>query len=146
VTIPDEDVVAAYPRAAITPDNRDLYAGWLEGELRINRCRACGHWYHPPRPLCPSCWSFDVGAQPVRGLGTIQLSVLLRQGPMVAGVTYPHPVVAVELDEQPGLRMAGTMVGCEPEAVAIGMRVKLTWVERDGTLVPAFTRLDATTA
>jgi uncharacterized OB-fold protein len=73
------------------------------------------------------------------------LSVLLRQGPAVPGVTYPHPVVAVELDEQPGLRVTGTVVGCEPEAVTLGMRVKLTWVDRDGAPVPAFAPLDVVT-
>ena len=71
-------------------------------ELRINRCGQCGTWHHPPRPLCPACWSTDVKATPVSGDGTLFMTVFLHQGPPVEGVDYstPYPVVTVELDEQ----------------------------------------------
>jgi hypothetical protein len=66
--------------------------------------------------------------------------VLLHQGPPAEGVDYstPHPVVTVELDEQPSLRFTSTVVGSPNEAIAIGTRVTLDWLERDGAPMPVF--------
>jgi uncharacterized OB-fold protein len=36
----------------------------------------------------------------------------------------PYAVALVDLDEQPGLRLPGRVVGVEPDDVHIGMRVK----------------------
>ena len=30
---------------------------WLDRKLLINRCDDCGHFHHPPKPVCPDCWS-----------------------------------------------------------------------------------------
>jgi len=106
----------------------------------LNRCADCGRWHHPMRPMCPACWSWSVVPTAVRGRGTVHLFVKLHQGPPAQGVEYApaHPVVTVELEEQEGLRFTGTMVGCALEDIRIGMRVELTWVERNGSPYPAF--------
>ena len=65
----------------------------------------------------------------------------LHQGPPLEGVDYaasPHPVVVVELEEQPALRVTSTVVHCDPAMIAIGMPVQLAWIERDGVPYPAF--------
>jgi hypothetical protein len=52
----------------------------------------------------------------------------------------PRNVVLVDLDE--GFRMMSTVVGIAPDAVAIGMRVRLAWRDPagadDGPPVPVF--------
>jgi uncharacterized OB-fold protein len=85
-------------------------------------------------------------ATPVSGRGTIFMAIFLRQGPPTAGVDYssPHPVVVVELDEQPGLRYTSTVVGAAPDEIRIGRRVELTWIDRAGMPVPAFHLEDGT--
>jgi len=136
----DEDVVKRFDGHPVTRDSAAFYRGWLEHELRMNRCGDCGTWHHPPRPICPQCWSTNVQPTPVRGAGTIHLLVLLYQGPSADGVDYrtPHPVVTVELDEQPGLRFTSTVVGSDNDDIAIGERVALGWVERAGLPYPVF--------
>jgi uncharacterized OB-fold protein len=138
--VSDEELLARFPDTRIDHDTKELYRGWLERQLRLNRCNACGTWHHPPRPICPKCWSSDVAATEVSGTGTVHLLIRLHQGPPAPGVDYshPHPVVAVELDEQPGLRYVSTVVNCPPEEVRIGMPVKLAWVERYGAPYPVF--------
>jgi len=76
----------------------------------------------------------------VVGSGVIYLTLFLHQGPPADGVDYstPYPVVTVELDEQPGLRFTTTVVGAHNQAIRIGERVGLDWVERGGIPLPVF--------
>jgi hypothetical protein len=130
-----------YPDAGVDHDNRAFYEGWLQHELRINRCADCGHWHHPPRALCPKCWSFTVVPTAVSGRGVVGLSMLLRQGHDAEGVEYPYPVVAVDLEEQadPPVRITSTLLGASrTEAPPIGTPVELAWTERAGAPFPVF--------
>jgi len=138
--ISDEELVARFPGQALTRDNAAHYRGRLERRFLVDRCVACGRWHQPPAPVCPACWSSDIEAAEVAGTGTIHLTVFLHQGPPTTGVDYstPYPVVTVELDEQPGLRTTSTVVGAPNDAITIGARVALDWIERDGAPLPVF--------
>jgi uncharacterized OB-fold protein len=140
IEITDEELVATFPGRSIDHDNEVIYRGWLAHELRGMRCDDCGAWHLPPRPVCPSCWSKNVVAVPLRGSGTIFMFVLLHQGPPAPGVDYvtPHPVVTVDMDEQPGLRVTTTVVGASNDEIEIGARVEVDWIERSGAPMPVF--------
>jgi hypothetical protein len=141
VGMTDADLVDTFVRVRIDHDNKAFYRGWLEKRLLLNRCRQCRRWHHPPKPICPYCWSSDVEATEVSGRGTVHLLILLHQGPAAPGVDYqlgPHPVATVELVEQTGLRYTSTIVGISPPDIFIGMPVELAWIERDGVPFPAF--------
>jgi len=141
----DAELVERFGAVAVDRDNAAFYRGWLDHELRMTRCADCGRWQHPPRPMCPACWSWNMVPTPVSGRGTVHLLIRLHQGPPMQGVDYaasPYPVVAVELVEQPALRLTSTVVHCDPADVAIGMPVQLTWVDRDGVPFPAFEPTD----
>ena len=139
--VSDAEVLARYPTTTIDQDNKEFYKGWLRRRLLFNRCAACGHWHHPPAPLCPQCWSTDVVPTEVSGRGTVHLLIRLYQGPPAPGVDYtkgPYPVVAVELAEQTGLRFTSTVVDCPPEELRIGLPVALAWIDRAGAPFPVF--------
>lgn len=138
--VSDEDLVARFPGQPVDHDSAAHYRGRLERKLLLQRCTDCGTWHHPPRPVCPTCWSSSVVGTPVSGAGTIHLVVFLHQGPPAPGVDYstPYPVVTVELDEQPGLRFTSTMIDASREQTRIGERVTLAWAERAGTPLPVF--------
>jgi uncharacterized protein len=146
MSVSDDELVGLFPGHPITHDNAEHYRARLHRQLLMNRCQACGRWHAPPKPLCPECWSFDVKATPVEGSGTIFMAIFLHQGPPAPGVDYsvPYPVVTVELDEQPGLRFTSTVVGCDNDAIRIGARVHLTWIERSGAPMPVFELREAT--
>jgi uncharacterized OB-fold protein len=138
--IDDTELVTRFPGHPIDHDSAEHYRGRLERRLLLGRCSDCGHWQHPPRPICPVCWSAEVKPSEVTGSGTIHLVVLLHQGPPAEGVDYgtPYPVVTVELDEQPGLRFTSTLVGSPNEAIEIGKRVTLDWIVRGDAPLPVF--------
>jgi uncharacterized OB-fold protein len=138
--ITDEELVVRFAGQGVDHDNKEMFRARLERRLLVNRCDDCGLWRNPPRPICPSCWSTNVRPTEVSGRGTIHLAIFLYQGPPAEGVDYdtPHPVVTVELDEQEGLRVTSTVVGASNEEIAIGRRVELDWIERNGAPLPVF--------
>jgi uncharacterized OB-fold protein len=119
-------------------DNEDFYAGLADERLRLDRCRACGRWQHPPTPICPACWSDDIGPADVRGTGTVVLWTVYRAIDPVFGGTDPNGVrmVTVDLDEQPGLRITSRFLGAADPHV--GMRVAVDWVDGHGGRFPVF--------
>lgn len=135
------EALERYGHRAIDQDNIGQYEGWLAHELRLNKCADCGKWHEPPRAICPYCWSMNVAPAKVSGRGTVYLAILLRQGREEEGVTYPYPVVLIELEEQQGLRFTSTVVDAAWEDITPGTPVSLDWVERHGAPFPVF-RID----
>jgi uncharacterized OB-fold protein len=136
----DEELMDAFPGVRVDHDNAAHYRGLAEQRLLVNRCANCGTWHHPPRSVCPRCWSRAVEATDVSGRGTIAMLTFLHQRPRRAGGgdDGPYPVVAIELVEQPGLRVAGTIVDARKEDIVLDAPVELAWIERDGRPVAAF--------
>jgi uncharacterized protein len=137
----DADVLERYPSTPIDLDSIEHYRGWLEKRLLLNRCAECGHWHHPPAPLCPKCWSSELVPTEVSGQGTIHLLILVHQGAPAPGLDYsagPHPVATIELVEQDGLRFTSTVIGQAPGDLRIGQPVSLAWIDRGGAPYPVF--------
>jgi hypothetical protein len=137
----DEELLQRYPGVRLDHDNKEYYRGLQAHELRLNRCANCGHWHGPPfRAVCSQCWSFEIAPTPVAGTGVVVLVTRLHQGRAVDGVSYdpPYPLVAVELSEQPGLRVSGTVRTDPDTEIVPGLPVELVWEDRAGNPYPVF--------
>ncbi|MGE4651625.1 MAG: zinc ribbon domain-containing protein [Myxococcota bacterium] len=137
----DAALVERFSYVRIDHDTKHLYRGWLEERLLINRCDDCSRFHHPPKPICPNCWSSSLTPTEVSGRGVIHLTILLHQGPPAPDVDYakgPHPVVSIELEEQEALRFTSTVIDCPLEKVRIGLPVELAWIDRFGAPFPVF--------
>ncbi len=128
----------------ITPENEAYWLGGADGELRIRRCQDCRLWVEGPSPLCPSCLSRELAPETTSGRGTVYTySVTYNTsyeafGPGGLSVELPYITAIVELDDQPALRITTNLVGCQPDDVAVGMRVRAVF-ERSGDLyIPLF--------
>lgn len=141
----DQELLDRFPGVLIDAENRAYYEGLLDRRLLIKRCSGCGYWIHPQhRPICPRCWSDAPVPTEVSGRGSVYMVTLLHQGRTIPGVDYsvPHPVAAVELAEQEGLRYLATIVDCPLDRIEIGMPVELTWTECAGVPCVAFRPAD----
>jgi uncharacterized OB-fold protein len=57
----------------------------------------------------------------------------------IPGFDPPYVVAIVELEEQPELRLTTNVVRCAPQAVRIGMPLRVLFEERDdGVFLPLF--------
>jgi uncharacterized protein len=120
-------------RPAVNRDTAFFWEGTRQGELRIQRCEACGALRHPPGPLCAECGSTERGHVVAGGRGTIY-SYVVHHHPPVPGKRLPLVLVLVELEE--GVRMLGELHDADPGAVEIGQRVgsRMERIDDDLTL------------
>jgi hypothetical protein len=131
----DEDV-AAVLRPMMNRDSEFFWEGTRKGELRIQKCGACGELRHPPGPMCPACGATQPDYVVARGTGTVY-SYVVHRHPPVPGKELPILLALVELDE--GVRMVGELLGVGDAEVEIGMPVEVSLVRVDDELtLPAW--------
>jgi uncharacterized OB-fold protein len=113
---------SATVRPLVNRDSAFFWEGTAKGELRIQKCNACGELRHPPGPVCPSCHAMDRGYVVASGRGRVY-SFLTHHAPVVPGKRLPLTLALVELVE--GVRMVGQV----PDDIAIGDEVDV-WFDR----------------
>lgn len=127
----------AIPRPVPDGDSQLYWDGIARGELLLQRCDACQRFLFYPRALCPHCSSDRISWQRASGQGTVYSYTVVHQayGPFAGQV--PYVVALVDLDE--GVRMMTRIAESPPEAVRIGARVRVTFVEAgEGVTLPYF--------
>jgi uncharacterized OB-fold protein len=116
-------------RPMINRDSEFFWEGTRAGELRIQKCGACGDLRHPPGPSCPTCGAFDREHVVASGMGTV-FSFVIHRHPPVPGKELPIVLALIDLDE--GVRMVGEVPGAED--LVIGDRVQVDWQVIDDEL------------
>jgi hypothetical protein len=128
-------MTAGIVRPMIGRDSRYFWDGTAAGELRIQRCNACGALRHPPGPACPSCGALDRGHVLAAGTGTV-FSYVVHRHPPVPGKELPIVIALIDLDE--GVRMVGEVVdvadGDDGPEIEIGMRLRVDFNRVDDEL------------
>jgi uncharacterized OB-fold protein len=111
------------------------------GRLPIQRCSDCDTLRHPPRPMCGHCQSLAWDTVDSKMAGEI-VSFTVLHYPSFPG--YPSPVccAVIRLDE--GVNFVSNIVDCDPEDIAIGLRVqgRIEVIDEKNTL-PQFALVDA---
>ena len=108
----------------ITDRNAHYWQGGRDGELRLQRCRDCGYYVHPPGVICPQCWSKDLAVEAVSGRAEV-LTFSVNHQQWMPGLDVPFVLAIVRLVEQDDLRITTNVVNCPPEEVRIGMPVQV---------------------
>ena len=124
---------AQYPPQPVPDvDSAGFWEATAAGRLALCRCVECRVWLQPPLERCRQC-AGETRFEDVSGRGAVYTFIVQRQPSVVGYVdAVPYVVALVELDEQPGLRLAGRIVGVDPEAVTVGMRVEAEIVDLPG--------------
>jgi uncharacterized OB-fold protein len=119
-------------RPQMNRDTEFFWEGTAAGELRIQRCNACGELRHPPGPMCPTCHAADRGYVVASGRGTV-FSFLVHHAPQLPGKELPATLALIELEE--GVRMVGeVMAGREDLAIGDPVQVVFERIDDDLTL------------
>ncbi len=133
-------MVAQGPPLRLLPrlddDNAFFWTSGSDGRLRFQRCPACRAYIHPPSPRCPHCLDQRPVPEAVSGRATV-VSFTVNQQQWIPG-SEPYIVAWVAIDEQPDVRLTTNLVGVEPDQVAIGMPVEVTFEESGDVWLPLF--------
>jgi uncharacterized OB-fold protein len=126
------------PLPVIDEESRGFWEACGRHELQLQRCGACGRLRHPPRAVCPACLSSEVQWVRASGRGAVYSFTVTHQNHAPAfRRRLPYVLAIVELEE--GVRLMTNVVGCEPDAVRIGMPVEVEWEDvGPGLSLPAF--------
>ncbi|EWM17901.1 Zn-ribbon domain-containing OB-fold protein [Kutzneria sp. 744] len=119
----------------VSRDTAFFWDGTKLGELRIQKCAACGALRHPPGPMCPRCNALDPTHIVSSGLGEVY-SYVVHHHPQVPGKQTPFVIALVELEE--GVRMLGELLDVDPEQVKVGLPVRVRFVPSGEFALPAW--------
>ncbi|MRJ77255.1 3-ketoacyl-CoA thiolase [Aeromicrobium sp. SMF47] len=129
------EVVRPLPQPTLA--SADFWSAGADGELRIARCDDCSTYMHPPLPTCRSCRSINVTMTPVSGRAVV-VGFTVNSQHWLPSFPPPYVVAIVALEEDDGARLMTNIVNCEPEAVAIGMRVRVLFEKAEEVYLPLF--------
>jgi len=112
-----------HPMPYASWESRGWWEGTGRGELVLQRCTACGLVQHKPRGVCAHCLTNDHLEHFVAsGQGTVYTYTVTNQN-QAKGFAQACPYVMGYVDLDEGPRILTNIVGCEPDAVTIGMSV-----------------------
>jgi uncharacterized OB-fold protein len=104
-------------------DSGPYWAALAEGHIELQRCRDCGHWTWPPRPICSGCQGDHLVWEPVQGTGEVHSWIVTHQvyAPGFAALV-PYTTVLVRIAEQEDILIPGLLVS--DVQVHQGLRVR----------------------
>ncbi|MET7680473.1 OB-fold domain-containing protein [Streptomyces sp. NPDC005423] len=123
-------MTAGRPLPQPTLASAEFWRSGADGVLRISHCDDCGRRFHPPLPLCPSCRGRSVALKPVSGRAVVVGFTVTHQS-WLPSFPPPYVVAVVALAEDEGARLTTNIVGCEPDRVSVGMRVRVRFERTD---------------
>ncbi len=109
-------------------------------ELRFQQCSGCSAFRFPPLTGCRECGATEVEWVAVAGRGRV-FSYTIVHHPAIPDVQeeVPYPVVVVEFDDAPGVRLISNVLDVEFDEVEVGMELDLVWDEPSpGVVLPRF--------
>ena len=113
----------------LTPNNTPFFTA---GSIQIQFCEECGHAQHPPDDLCYACQGTNLVFAPCPGTGRVESCALVHHPvhPILKD-TLPYVIAIVSVDGAPGCSVQGNVVGCPPETVQIGQKVRAVFEEAE---------------
>ena len=146
--------------ADLDGDNAAYFRFCAQGELRLQRCKACELMRYPPGPACPWCGGNAFEWTAVSGRGTVYSYTEVRHPVQPAFRGHvPYLALLVELDEQrarptehEAIRMIGNLATPDaalapPELVriaGIGSRVRVVFASAGPEIAIPLWALDET--
>jgi uncharacterized OB-fold protein len=122
----------------VTPLSGPFWDATRDRRLVLQWCVACERAIHYPRAVCPSCAGSRLTWREAAGVGQVH-AVSVQHRPAIGRDPDDGPYAVVLVDLPEGVRLMSNVVGCEPDEVAVGMAVRLTWLAlSDGRNLPVF--------
>jgi uncharacterized protein len=118
-----------YLHSASAEESRYLRA-LADGRIIGQRCPACSKVYVPPRGACPTCGVPTTTDVPLPDTGTVTTFCVVNVPFQGQRVPVPYVAASVLLDGA-DIPFQHLILGCAPEDVRMGMRVRAMWQPAD---------------
>ena len=112
----------AKPIPRPTPTEQPFYDACAAGKLVLQHCQHCGHVLFYPRTHCDACQSDQLAWEDASGAGTIASYTVVRRA-VSADFETPYVIALIDLAEGP--RMMSQIIDADPDALAVGLSVKV---------------------
>ena len=113
------------------------WEGCAAGELRFQRCRRCGGATHTPAVMCAHCTATDLSWEVSSGRGEVYSWTTVWR-PVTPAFEAPYVPVIVEVEE--GWWMLADLIGCEHDAVHVGLAVEVEFHAHPGGITLPYFR------
>ena len=114
------------PLPRVTPDTEAFWQGCNRGQLLLAERTNCSNVHLPPGPVCPFCFSEELGWKPASGFGHVSSWTKVYKDWFDAFKDdIPYNAVQVELDEGP--RLTTNLVRTNSDQIWVGMRVMVVF-------------------
>ena len=123
------------------PETAGFWAAAAKHRLVVRACASCGVERHLPRAFCARCGTVSDHWVEVSPAGRL-ISWTVVEHQVHPGYPTPYTVLLVELEDRPGMRMVGQLVGAPPVPLAAGQAME-AWFEQVGdTVLPQWRPAD----
>ena len=123
------------PLPELTAENTAFWTGGAEGKLVIAFCSDCSAAIQPPQLVCPKCWCENIESLAVPGTGSVY-SYTVNHQPWAPDMKVPFALAVVDVDGAAGVRVTAEVVNANPEMVAIGQQMRVTFLNVDDIWLP----------
>jgi uncharacterized protein len=112
-----------------SPEESRFLRGLADGRLLAQRCPACGKVYIPPRGACPTDGVPTTGEVELPDRGIVTTFCVVNVDYPGQRVSAPYVAASVLLDGA-DIPFQHLILGCDPDEVRMGMRVRAEWKPR----------------
>ena len=113
-----------------SPEESRFLRGLADGRLLAQRCPACGKVYIPPRGACPTDGVPTTDEVELPDCGIVTTFCIVNVDYPGQRVSAPYVAAAVLLDGA-DIPFQHLILGCDPDEVRMGMRVRAEWKPRE---------------
>jgi uncharacterized OB-fold protein len=132
-------MTAALPLPVADADSDPFWAACREGHLAAQRCPSCGRFRWPPMEFCPWCHHHGGDWVALPGTGTVRSFVVVHRAFDPAfDDRVPYVVAHIALDGADSVTIVANVVGHSADAVAVGQRVAVEFVNEGPVTLPRF--------
>jgi uncharacterized OB-fold protein len=132
-------MTAARPLPTPDADSEAFWAACREGWLTVQKCPACSRFRWPPAEFCPYCHHDGGDWVTLPGTGVVRSFVIVHRAFDPAFEDkVPYVVAHIALDGADGVTMVGNVAIDPPEAVTVGQRVAVSFLDLGTIALPEF--------
>ena len=113
-----------------SPEESRFLRGLADGRLLAQRCPVCGKVYIPPRGACPTDGVPTTDEVELPDHGIVTTFCVVNVDYPGQRVSAPYVAAAVLLDGA-DIPFQHLILGCDPDEVRMGMRVRAEWKPRE---------------